>query len=207
MKKRFMSVLIAALLIMSMCVTASAASYRYVFVKTSPNGGGFWTVIPDFENKGDSSDSGSSGSSSSSTNTNSGYVVASTPAKDPVFTTPTGQPITDSLIQVLGASSESTGAVLPVSKTTVIAYSNYLKMLGFNSALVTAFVPMGAAGKSTITNGLIAKGMSYTVLVQRPTGQVEFVAPKSVANGKLTYNKPAGAIASIAVVANAVAPK
>lgn len=205
MKKRFMSVLISALLIMAMCVTASAASYHYVFIKTSPNGGGFWAMIPDNENKDDSSESKSSSSSSASTN--SGYVVASTPAKDAVFTTPTGQPITDSLIQLLGASSESTGAVLPVSKTTVIAYSNYLKMLGLNSALVTAFVPMGAAGMSTISNGLIAKGMNYTVLVQRPTGQVEFVTPKSVANGKLTYNKPAGAIASIAVVANAVAPK
>ncbi len=207
MKKRFMSVLISALLIMAMCVTASAASYHYVFIQTSPNGGGFWAMLPDNDNKDDSSESKSSGSSSSSTNTSSGYVASSTPAKEAVYTTPTGQPITDSLIQLLGASSESTGAVLPVSKTTVIAYSNYLKALGLNSALVTAFVPMGAAGKSTITNGLIAKGMNYTVLVQRPTGLVEFVAPTSVANGKLTYNKPAGAIASIAVVANAVAPK
>ena len=205
MKKRFMSVLISALLIMAMCVTASAASYHYVFIQTSPNGGGFWAMLPDNDNKDDSSESKSSGSSSS--NTSSGYVASSTPAKEAVYTTPTGQPITDSLIQLLGASAESTGAVLPVSKTTVIAYSNYLKALGLNSALVTAFVPMGAAGKSTITNGLIAKGMNYTVLVQRPTGQVEFVAPTSVANGKLTYNKPAGAIASIAVVANAVAPK
>ncbi len=205
MKKRFMSVLISALLIMAMCVTASAASYHYVFIQTSPNGGGFWAMLPDNDNKDDSSESKSSGSSSS--NTSSGYVASSTPAKEAVYTTPTGQPITDSLIQLLGASSESTGAVLPVSKTTVIAYSNYLKALGLNSALVTAFVPMGAAGKSTITNGLIAKGMNYTVLVQRPTGQVEFVAPTSVANGKLTYNKPAGAIASIAVVGNAVAPK
>ncbi len=205
MKKRFMSVLISALLIMAMCVTASAASYHYVFIQTSPNGGGFWAMLPDNDNKDDSSESKSSGSSSS--NTSSGYVASSTPAKEAVYTTPTGQPITDSLIQLLGASSESTGAVLPVGKTTVIAYSNYLKALGLNSALVTAFVPMGAAGKSTITNGLIAKGMNYTVLVQRPTGQVEFVAPTSVANGKLTYNKPAGAIASIAVVANAVAPK
>ena len=205
MKKRFMSVLISALLIMAMCVTASAASYHYVFIQTSPNGGGFWAMLPDNDNKDDSSESKSS--SSSSSNTSSGYVASSTPAKEAVYTTPTGQPITDSLIQLLGASSESTGAVLPVSKTTVIAYSNYLKALGLNSALVTAFVPMGAAGKSTITNGLIAKGMNYTVLVQRPTGQVEFVAPTSVANGKLTYNKPAGAIASIAVVGNAVAPK
>ena len=194
-----MSVIISCLLIVAMCVPVSA---KYVWVKTSPNGGGFMAWLPDDNNESSSNKSESKSSSSSNQNNGSGQ-----PAKEPVFTTPTGQPITDSLIQLLAASMDSSGAVAPVSKNTIIAYSNYLKALGMNSALVTAFVPSGAAGKSTITNALITKGLSYTIMVQRPTGQVEFLAPTKVNNGSLTYKKPAGPIASIAVVCNAIAPR
>jgi len=194
-KKRFMSVVIASLLIISMCVPVSA---KRVFVQTSPNGGGYWGVVPD------SNDSSSGSSSSSSSSSGS---TSSQPAKEPVFTTPTGQPITDSLIALLAASQSNTGAVAPVSKTTIIAYSNYLRAIGMNAALVTAFVPSGKAGKDVVSNGLIVNGLSYTVMIQRPTGQVEFVTPTKIENGKLTYNKPAGPIASIAIVCNAVAPK
>ena len=195
-----MSVAISCLLIVSMCVPAYA---KRVFVQTSPNGGGYWAVVPDDNNDSSSSGSGSS-SSGSSQASNSGSGQAAPTA---TFTTPTGQPITDSLISILASSQESSGAVAPVTKNTIIAYSNYIKSLGMNAALVTAFVPTGKAGSNTISNTLIVKGLSYTVMVQRPTGQVEFVKPTRVENGKLVYNKPAGAIASIAVVCNAVAPK
>ena len=198
-KKRFMSVAIASLLIISMCIPVSA---KRVFVQTSPSGGGYWAVVPDNNDSSSSSSSGSSSSSSSSSNSGSGQS-----AKEPVFTTPTGQPITDSLITLLAASQSSTGAVAPVSKTTIIAYSNFIRAIGLNAALVTAFVPSGKEGNDTVSNGLIVKGLSYTVMVQRPTGQVEFVNPTNVENGKLTYKKPAGPIASIAIVCNAVAPK
>lgn len=197
-KKRLMSVAIASLLIISMCIPVSA---KRIFVQTSPSGGGYWAVVPD-DNDSSSSSSGSSSSSSSSSNSGSSQSV-----KEPVFTTPTGQPITDSLIAILAASQSSTGAVAPVSKNTIIAYSNYIKAIGLNAALVTAFVPSDKVGKDTISNTLIAKGLSYTVLVQRPTGAVEFIKPISIENGKLVYNKPAGPIASIAVVCNAIAPK
>ncbi len=201
MKKRLMSVVIASLLIVSMCVPVSA---KRVFIKTSPNGAGFWGEIPDDNNDSSSSDSNKK-SSSSSSNSGAGQV------KEPVYTTPTGQPITDSLLALLAASMDSTGATVPVGKTTIIAYSNYLKALGMRSALVTAFVPTQNTGKkavkSTITNALIAQGLSYTVMVQRPTGAVEFIAPSKVVNGSLTYAKPTGPIASVAVVCNAVAPK
>ncbi len=196
-----MSVAIASLLIVSMCVPVSA---KRVFIQTSPNGAGYWGLVPD--DKKDDSSSSSKSSSSSSSSSNSGSQT-----KEPVYTTPTGQPITDQLLAILAASTDSTGAVLPVSKNTIIAYSNFLRALGMNSALVTAFVPTQNTGKkpvaSAVSNGLIVPGLSYTVMVQRPTGAVEFLAPTSIAAGKLTYMKPTGAIASVAVVCNAVAPK
>lgn len=195
-----MSAAIASMLIISMCIPVSA---RSIFIQVSPNGGGYWAVVPDDNNSSSSSSSGSS-SNNNSGSSNSGSGQA---AKDPVFTTPTGQPITDSLITVLASSQAGSGPVAPVSKNTIIAYSNFIKALGLNSALVTAFVPSGKAGKDTIANALIQPGLSYTVMIQRPTGAVDFVQPTSVVAGKLNYVKPDGPIASIAVVCNAIAPK
>lgn len=204
-----MSVAIASMLIISMCIPASA---RTVFIQTSPNGGGYWANIPDTHNNSSSnsgsSNSNSSSSSSSSKSTTSGSTGSGTAAgQTAVFTTPTGQPITDSLIATLGASQSASGPVAPVSKNTIIAYSNYIRALGLNAALVTAFVPTGKEGPDTISNGLIVPGLNYTVMVQRPDGKVEFVNPTKVTAGKIDYVKPAGPIASIAVVCNAVAPK
>lgn len=184
MKKRILTVVTAALLVVSMTVTAFAAG----------------------------SNSGSGAASNASQGSDSSSSSPSTPsapaAPAPTYTTPTGQPITDALIAALAAAiTENAAGVAPVSKSTVIALSNYLKLVAPNAALIAAFKDSGKPGETTIQCGQIFAGTDYSVIIQFADGRVVIIKPKKVVNGKLTYDKPAGAIASISVAANAKAPR
>ena len=136
---------------------------------------------------------------------------APAPAAAPaaVFTTPTGQAITEALVAAYAASvTTNDGAVAPVSPITTIAVSNYLKaVMGNNAAIVANFTDLSGAGNKTITCPNIVAGMNYLVLVQFADGTVKFVKPTSIKNGKLKYKKPAGNVFSIAVVLDASSPK
>ena len=135
---------------------------------------------------------------------NSGSNAASNAGQQTAYTTPTGQQITDTLVAQLAAVTSNGGNVAPVSKTTVIAVSNYLKAIGLNAALIASFVDLGPAGQTTISAANIVPGMDYSIIIQLADGRVVIVKPKKVANGSLVYDKPEGAISvSIATVATA----
>jgi hypothetical protein len=136
---------------------------------------------------------------------NSGSQAASNPA--PTYTTPTGQPITATLVSQLAAVASNGANVAPVSQATVAAVSNYLKLISPNAALIASFVDNGPAGETSIDSGLILSGTDYSIVVQFADGRVVILKPKKVVNGKLIYDKPAGAIASVSVAANAKAPR
>lgn len=172
LKKRILTAVTAALLVVSMTVTAFAAG----------------------------SNSGSQAASNATSN-----PAPAAPA--PTYTTPNGQPITDALIGLLAAVTQGDANVLPVSKTTVIAISNYLKAISPNAAIVAAFNDMGPAGETTIKGSIFTAGTDYSIIIQFADGRVVIVKPKKVANGRIVYDKPAGVIASISVAANAKAPR
>lgn len=137
---------------------------------------------------------------------NSGSQVATNPAPA-TYTTPNGQPITDALVASLAAVTENDGNVAPVSKATVIAISSYLKLVSPNAALVASFTDLGPAGETTIKSSSFYAGTDYSIIIQFADGRVVIIKPKKVAGGKIVYDKPAGAIASISVAANAKAPR
>ena len=144
------------------------------------------------------------GSNSGSNAASNASQPAAQPAAQPTYTTPTGQPITDTLVAQLAAVTSNGGNVAPVSKNTVIAVSNYLKAIGLNAALIASFVDLGPAGQTTISAANIVPGMDYSIIIQLADGRVVIVKPKKVANGSLVYDKPEGAISvSIATVATA----
>ena len=174
LKKKILTAVTAALLVVSMTVTAFAAG----------------------------SNSGSQAASNASSN-----PAPAPAAPAPTYTTPNGQPITDALVVALAAVTQDDANVAPVSKATVIAISNYLKLISPNAALVAAFNDFGPAGETSIKSGIITAGTDYSIIIQFTDGRVVIVKPKKVVNGRIVYDKPAGAIASISVAANAKAPR
>lgn len=162
-KKRILTAVVTALLVVSMTVTAFAAG------------------------------------------SNSGSQAASNPA--PTYTTPNGQPITAAVVAQLAAVTANGANVAPVSQAIVAAVSNYLKVISPNAALIASFVDNGPAGETSINSGLILSGTDYSIVIQFADGRVVILKPKKVVNGKLIYDKPAGAIASVSVAANAKAPR
>lgn len=165
MKKRIVTAIAAALLVVSMTVTVFAAE------------------------------------------SNSGSKAATNATTTPTYTTPNGQPITDQLIEELAEVTENSEGVERVSKNTVAAVSNYLKAIGSNAALVASFKDNTPPGETTIKCSAIYAGVDYSVIIQFADGRVVVIKPKKTMNGKLLYDKPAGAIASISVAANASAPR
>lgn len=147
------------------------------------------------------SNSGSNAASNAAANT-------SKPASSqPSYTTPTGQPITAELVTQLAAVTENGGSVAPVSPAVLAAVSTYLKAVSPNAAVVAAFTDNSPAGETTINCGAIYAGTDYSVVIHFADGRVVILKPKKVVKGKLIYDKPAGAIASITVAANATAPR
>ena len=139
---------------------------------------------------------GSTSSSAAATTTTTAPTTTTT-----TYTTPNGQTINDALVAAYAASvAVEGGAVAPVDVKTTIAISNYLKALGGNAALVASFRDNAKAGKSTIKCANIVAGFNYLVLVQFADGTVQMVAPTKVTNGSISYNKPAGNVASISIV-------
>ncbi len=174
LKKRILTAVTAALLVVSMTVTAFAAG----------------------------SNSGSQAASNASSN-----PAPAPAAPAPTYTTPNGQPITAALVAQLAAVTANGANVAPVSQATVAAVSNYLKVISPNAALIASFVDNGPAGETSISSGLILSGTDYSIVIQFADGRVVILKPKKVVNGKLIYDKPAGAIASVSVAANAKAPR
>ena len=174
MKKKILTAVTAALLVVSMTVTAFAAG----------------------------SNSGSQAASNASSN-----PAPAPAAPAPTYTTPNGQPITAALVAQLASVTANGANVAPVSQATVAAVSNYLKVISPNAALIASFVDNGPAGETSISSGLILSGTDYSIVIQFADGRVVILKPKKVVNGKLIYDKPAGAIASVSVAANAKAPR
>ena len=170
MSKRIMSVVMAMLLIVALAVNAFAAS-----------GSGQHSA---------SEESSSSGSSSGS---------SWTPAPQ-AETTPTGQPITDAYVAALASTMTdgNGGAVAPISKQTVIAFSKYFKLLlGGKWAIIGAASDNGKGGKRTLKGHNYVAGLTYTVFAQvAANGAVSGVAVQApVGNdGVCRFTLPAGTI-------------